>query len=124
MATAKVISKVVTEVAMERQAVTLDSATQAVITEFVATRDMLTSLEKTKKALEAKIREALGEAEAGIVDGVVRSLRSHTNSYRVFGACRQITTKSFGEAPHRKVGGFSLPKIIPKLAKVIGKNAG
>ncbi len=46
MATAKVISKVVTEVAMERQAVTLDSATQAVITEFVATRDMLTSLEK------------------------------------------------------------------------------
>lgn len=72
MATAKVISKVVTEVAMERQAVTLDKDTQAVITEFVATRDMLTSLEKTKKALEAKIREALGEAEAGIVDGVVR----------------------------------------------------
>ena len=91
MATAKVISKVVTEVAMERQAVTLDSATQAVITEFVATRDMLTSLEKTKKALEAKIREALGEAEAGIVDGVVRievSARKRTG----------VDTKALAEA--------------------------
>jgi hypothetical protein len=68
MATAKVISKVVTEVAMERQAVTLDKDTQAIITEFVATRDMLTSLEKTKKALEAKIREALGEATKALAE--------------------------------------------------------
>lgn len=70
--TAKVISKVVQEVQFERNAVVLDSATQALINEFVATRDMLNSLEKTKKEIEARIREVLGDAEVGVVGSDVR----------------------------------------------------
>lgn len=70
--TAKVISKVVQEVQFERNAVVLDADTQAVINEFVATRDMLNSLEKTKKELEARIREVLGDAEVGVVGSDVR----------------------------------------------------
>ncbi len=72
MAEVAVKSKVVIEAAVERSAVALDEATQGVINEFVETRDLLNTLEKKKKALEAVIREALGDAEAGVVDGRVR----------------------------------------------------
>jgi len=59
MATTKLISKMVTEVAIERKAVELDSSTASIITEFVTNRDMLTKLEKTKKELEAQIKAVL-----------------------------------------------------------------
>lgn len=73
MAEAKVINRVVTEVAMERQAVKLDADTLNTINEFITTRDMLRSLEKEKKQLEATIKEALGDAEVGITeDGEIR----------------------------------------------------
>ena len=66
MANATLTTKVVTEVATTKQAVNLDSETLNVITEFIATRDMLRTLEKQKKELEAIIKVALGDAEAGI----------------------------------------------------------
>jgi predicted phage-related endonuclease len=72
MATTTVTSKVVTEVATERKAVELSKDIADVIGEFVTTRDLLNSLEKSKKELEAKIREALGDAEVGVFDGKVR----------------------------------------------------
>lgn len=81
MSKAIVVNKVVQEVQFERQAVVLDATTQAVVDEFAATRDMINALEKTKKELEAKIKEVLGDAEVGIVDGKVRieqSQRSRT----------------------------------------------
>ena len=73
MANATLTKKVVTEVATTKQAATLDKETLSAIDEFIATRDMLRSLEKTKKELEATIKEALGDAEVGInADGEVR----------------------------------------------------
>lgn len=72
MATTKLISKMVTEVAIERKAVELDSSTASIITEFVTTRDMLSKLEKTKKDLEAQIKAVLGEAEVGVLNGEIR----------------------------------------------------
>lgn len=66
MANATLTKKVVTEVATTKQAATLDAETLATIHEFVSTRDMLRTLEKAKKELEATIKEALGDAEVGI----------------------------------------------------------
>lgn len=67
-----VINKVVTEVVTERVAATLDANTVSALAQFVATRDAIRDLEKTKKELEASIREALGDAEVGInADGEV-----------------------------------------------------
>lgn len=67
----KVIRKVVTEVATERKASDLTPLAD-VINEFITTRDMLNTLEKSKKALEAQIKEALGDAEVGLVGDAVR----------------------------------------------------
>jgi predicted phage-related endonuclease len=67
-----VTSKFVTEVATEKTAVSLDKATAEIITEFVSTRDLINNLEKTKKELEAKIKEVLGDAEVGVLDGKIR----------------------------------------------------
>ena len=73
MANATLTTKVVTEVATTKDAVTLDEATLTTINEFISTRDMLRTLEKQKKELEATIKEALGDAEVGITkDGEIR----------------------------------------------------
>jgi len=73
MATATVTSKVVTEVALTREAVTLDADTLAIVTKFIETRDMLRTLEKEKKEMEALLKEAMGDAEVGLTpDGEVR----------------------------------------------------
>lgn len=73
MGTATVTSKVVTEVSMTREAVTLDADTLKIVSKFIETRDMLRSLEKEKKALEAILKEAMGDAEVGVTpDGEVR----------------------------------------------------
>jgi len=61
-----IINKVVTEVVTERKAATLDADTLSALAQFVATRDAIRDLEKTKKELEASIREALGDAEVGV----------------------------------------------------------
>ena len=73
MANATLTTKVVTEVATTKDAATLDEATLTTINEFISTRDMLRTLEKQKKELEATIKEALGDAEVGITkDGEIR----------------------------------------------------
>lgn len=71
MATTTVVSKVVTEVATEKTAVDLTSIAST-IDEFFATRDLINSLEKTKKELEDQIKTLLGKAEVGLVDGKIR----------------------------------------------------
>jgi predicted phage-related endonuclease len=72
MSKATVVNKVVQEVKFERDAVVLNADAQAIINEFIATRDMLNALEKTKKELEAQIKEVLGDAEVGVVEGEIR----------------------------------------------------
>lgn len=72
MSKAIVVNKVVQEVQFERQAVELNADIQEVVNQFVATRDMLNALEKTKKELEAQIKAVLGDAEVGIVNGEIR----------------------------------------------------
>lgn len=72
MATATVSTKTVTTVEVVSTSVELSTEVQAIVSEFSATRLMITELEKTKKALEARIREALGDAETGTVEGVAR----------------------------------------------------
>jgi predicted phage-related endonuclease len=66
------VVKVVNIAKVENTSVELNADTQSVIDQFVATRTMITELEKTKKELEAQIKEVLGDAEVGIVDGKIR----------------------------------------------------
>ena len=75
------VVKAVQVVEVVNTAVELNADTQAVINRFVATRTMITELEKTKKELEAQIKEVLGDAEVGVVNGEIRieaSKRSRT----------------------------------------------
>lgn len=75
MGKAQVVKKVVQEVQFEQTAVVLSADAQKVVEEFFATRTMVNELTKTQKALEAQVKEILGDAEVGIVDGQVRILR-------------------------------------------------
>ena len=95
MATTTVTSKVVTEVATERKAVELNKETAEVIAEFVTTRDLLTSLEKKKKELEGKIREALADAEVGVFDG---KIRIEVNPRKRTGVDTKALAEAFPEA--------------------------
>lgn len=72
MGTAKVVSKVVQEVQTEQTAVVLSKEDLAIVNEFFQTRTMVNELTKTQKALEAKVKEIIGDAEVGIANGVVR----------------------------------------------------
>lgn len=73
MSTATSITrKAVVEAAIERTVVALDPSGRALVDEFVEVRDLITALEKKKKALDAEIRAILGTAEAATVDGRVR----------------------------------------------------
>lgn len=59
-----------------RKTVELDAETQARINRFVEVRDLINTLDKEKKALDALIKEALDGAEAGTVNGKVRVTKS------------------------------------------------
>jgi len=59
-----------------RTTVELDAEAQARINRFVEVRDLINTLDKEKKALDALIKEALGDAEAGTVNGKVRVTKS------------------------------------------------
>lgn len=53
-------------------AIELDTATQSLVNELRTLRDQSTALEKQKSAIRDQLLEALGDAEVGLVDGVVR----------------------------------------------------
>lgn len=61
--------------------VELDEGAQALIAELRTLRDQTTALEKQKTAIRSQLMDILGEAEVGIVDGVVR-LRQREESRR------------------------------------------
>jgi predicted phage-related endonuclease len=72
MPTVKTASKTTTTASLVRESVEISSEVAAMISEFVETRDLLRALEATKKELDAAIKEALGGAEVGTIDGKVR----------------------------------------------------
>jgi predicted phage-related endonuclease len=53
-------------------AIELDSEAQALVNELRTLRDQSTALEKQKSAIRDQLLETLGEAEVGLVNGVVR----------------------------------------------------
>ncbi len=71
-AKAKVVSKVVQEVQTEQTAIVLSKEELAIVNEFFETRTMVNQLGKTQKELEALVKEILGDAEVGVVDGKIR----------------------------------------------------
>jgi predicted phage-related endonuclease len=98
MSTAQVTSKVVKvvqEAVVENTAVELDANAQALVNEYISTRTMVTELEKTKKELEAQVKELLGDAEVALVDGKVRLQVSKRQRE---GTDRKILAELFPEA--------------------------
>lgn len=65
----------------ETSSVELDKGAQALIAELRTLRDQSTALEKQKTAIRNQLMDILGDAEVGIVDGVVR-LRQREESRR------------------------------------------
>jgi predicted phage-related endonuclease len=65
----------------EVSSVELDKGAQALIAELRVLRDQSTALEKQKTVIRNQLMDILGDAEVGIVDGVVR-LRQREESRR------------------------------------------
>lgn len=65
---AVIVVETVATAEIKNPAVILDKTTQEIINEFVATRSMITELEKTKKELEAKIKDFMGEATVALLE--------------------------------------------------------
>jgi predicted phage-related endonuclease len=61
--------------------VELDESAKALVNELRTLRDQTTALEKRKTAIRDMLFEVLGDAEVGLVDGVVR-LRQREESRR------------------------------------------
>lgn len=95
MPTTKVSTKVVQEVVIENSSVELTEAQQVLVNEYISTRTMATELEKTKKALEAQVKELIGEAEVATVNGVIRLQVSKRQRE---GVDRKVLAETFPEA--------------------------
>lgn len=63
---------VISTTTTKTNAVELDSEAQALVNELRTLRDQSTALEKQKAVIRDQLLEVLGEAEVGLVDGVVR----------------------------------------------------
>lgn len=74
--------------------VELDSEAQALVNELRTLRDQTTALEKQKSAIRDQLLEVLGDAEVGLVDGVVR-LRQREESRR--GTDYDLLLKEYSE---------------------------
>ena len=65
----------------QASSVELDEGAQALIAELRVLRDQATALEKQKTAIRKQLMDVMGDAEVGLVDGVVR-LRQREESRR------------------------------------------
>jgi predicted phage-related endonuclease len=77
MPTVKSKTTTSTTTTLDRESVSLDHTTAAAIEEWVEVKDMIKALEARKKALDSHIKEVLGDAEVGTIDGKVRIEVSH-----------------------------------------------
>ena len=95
MSTAKVVSKVVQQAVIENDAIELNATQQELVNEYIATRTMVTELEKTKKALEEQVKAIIGDAEVATVNGQVRLQVSKRQRE---GTDRKVLAQLFPEA--------------------------
>jgi predicted phage-related endonuclease len=66
------ISVITTSTTTQTSAIELDTEAQALVNELRTLRDQSTALEKQKAVIRDQLLETLGEAEVGMVNGVVR----------------------------------------------------
>lgn len=106
------VVEVTTTVETKANAVYLDKATQIIIDEFIAKRDLITKMEKEKKELEAQIKNYLGEATQGLLpDGTLRLEISHRER-------RGIDTEALKTAfPEAYEATQTLSKYVVLVAK-------
>lgn len=77
MPTVKSKTTTSTTTTIDRESIALDALTADAIAEWVEVKDMIKALEERKKALDSHIKEMLGDAEVGTIDGKVRIEVSH-----------------------------------------------
>ena len=70
--TSTIIRTTVTEVTVTNPVVILDSSVDALVKEYAQAKADIKALEEKKKNAEAAIRELLGDAKIGFIDGVKR----------------------------------------------------
>jgi predicted phage-related endonuclease len=92
----------------EVSSVKLDKGAQALIAELRVLRDQSTALEKQKTGIRNQLMDILGDAEVGIVDGVVR-LRQREESRRsvdydtLWALASEVYTKVVSTSTFRKL---------------------
>ena len=67
------VRTVVTEITVTETVAHLDASLEAVIEEYAQAKKDMKSLEAKKKAAEEKIRQAMGDAKIGFINGVQRA---------------------------------------------------
>lgn len=67
------VRTVVTEIIVTDTVTHLDASLEAVIEEYAQAKKDIKSLEAKKKAAEDKIRQAMGDAKIGFINGVQRA---------------------------------------------------
>jgi predicted phage-related endonuclease len=70
--TSTAVRTTTTEIVVSHTVVHLDQSADAVIKEFAKAKEDMKVLEAKKKAAEEKIRQLLGDAKLGFIDGVKR----------------------------------------------------
>lgn len=111
MSTAKVTTKVTQQAVIENDAIELTADQQALVNEYISTRTMVTELEKTKKELEAQVKELIGEAEVATVNGQVRLQVSKRQRE---GVDRKVLAELFPEA-------FEATKTLSEYVVLVAK---
>lgn len=98
----------ITTTTTQTTSVELDKEAQALVNELRTLRDQSTALEKQKSALRSQLMEVLGDAEVGLVDGVVR-LRQREESRRsvdydtLFALHQELYERVVSTSYHRKL---------------------
>ena len=111
MSTTTVTTKVTQQASIEANGIELTADQQALVDEYINTRTMVTELEKTKKALEAQVKELIGNAEVATVDGKVRLQVSKRQRE---GVDRKVLAELFPEA-------FEATKTLSEYVVLVAK---
>lgn len=93
--TATVTVKTTTSVVRDEAVAELDKSAEALIVEFNEAKAALKVLEGRKAAAEKALREMLGAADVGMIDGVERVRVSHRNRSNID---RELLKSAFPEA--------------------------
>lgn len=113
MSTAQVstTTTITQQATIESTGIELTEAQQALVNDYISTRTMVTELEKTKKALEAQVKELMGEAETATVDG---KIRLQVSKRQREGTDRKVLAELFPEA-------FEASKTLSEYVVLVAK---